>query len=93
MLSSGSTSLGGKACAAVPVTYSRSGHAVAATLRQDSLMATSLWVGKSGLVELVRRFVMNERAIVAHYSHGQLEREILNALATLGADLEHLDPD
>ena len=36
---------------------------------------------------------MNEQAIADHYSQAELERKILNALMTLGADLEHLDPD
>ncbi|PZS16298.1 MAG: hypothetical protein DLM60_15670 [Pseudonocardiales bacterium] len=37
--------------------------------------------------------VMSEQAIAAHYSQGELGRKILNALTTLGADPEHLDPD
>ncbi|MGH4000065.1 MAG: class I SAM-dependent methyltransferase, partial [Pseudonocardiaceae bacterium] len=37
--------------------------------------------------------VVNEQAIGRHYSHGELEREILNVLSMLGADLENLDPD
>jgi MPBQ/MSBQ methyltransferase len=37
--------------------------------------------------------VVSEQAIVNHFSHECLEREILNALTTLGADPEHLDPD
>ena len=36
---------------------------------------------------------MNEKAIADHYSQAELGRKILNALMTLGADLEHLDPD
>ncbi len=36
---------------------------------------------------------MSEQAIAAHYSQGELGRKILNALTTLGADPEHLDPD
>ncbi|MBV8540303.1 MAG: class I SAM-dependent methyltransferase [Pseudonocardiales bacterium] len=36
---------------------------------------------------------MSEQVIAEHYSHGSLEREILNALTTLGADPEHLDPE
>ncbi|MGH3720699.1 MAG: class I SAM-dependent methyltransferase [Pseudonocardiaceae bacterium] len=36
---------------------------------------------------------MSEQAIAEHYSHGGLEREILTALTTLGADPEHVDPD
>jgi SAM-dependent methyltransferase len=37
--------------------------------------------------------VVSEQNIADHYSQGQLERTILNALITLGADPEHLDPD
>jgi SAM-dependent methyltransferase len=36
---------------------------------------------------------VNEQAIAGHYSQAELERKILDALMTLGADLEHLDPD
>jgi SAM-dependent methyltransferase len=36
---------------------------------------------------------VNEQAIADHYSQAELGRKILNALMTLGADLEHLDPD
>lgn len=35
----------------------------------------------------------SEQTIAQHYSHGELEREILDALTTAGADPEHLDPD
>lgn len=35
----------------------------------------------------------SEQAIAEHYSHGELERKILHALTTMGADLQHLDPD
>jgi SAM-dependent methyltransferase len=37
--------------------------------------------------------VASEWAIADHYSQGELERKILNALTTLGADPEHLDSD
>jgi SAM-dependent methyltransferase len=37
--------------------------------------------------------VVSEQAIGEHYSQGELERKMLNALATLGADPEHLDSD
>ena len=36
---------------------------------------------------------MSEQTIADHYSQGELGRKILNALMTLGADPEHLDPD
>ena len=36
---------------------------------------------------------MNEQAIADHYSQAELGRKNLNALMTLGADLERLDPD
>jgi SAM-dependent methyltransferase len=37
--------------------------------------------------------VVSEQAIAEHYSQGDLEREILNALTTAGADPAYLDPD
>ncbi len=37
--------------------------------------------------------VVSEQAIGDHYAQGGLERKILNALTTLGADSEHLDAD
>ena len=37
--------------------------------------------------------MVSEQAIAEHYSQGDLEREILNALTTAGADPECLDPD
>jgi SAM-dependent methyltransferase len=37
--------------------------------------------------------VVSEQAVAEHYSHEALEREILYALTTLGADPEHLDPE
>ncbi|MDQ4092999.1 MAG: class I SAM-dependent methyltransferase [Actinomycetota bacterium] len=37
--------------------------------------------------------VMNEQAVVQHYSRAGLEQQILDVLTTVGADLEHLDPD
>jgi 2-polyprenyl-3-methyl-5-hydroxy-6-metoxy-1,4-benzoquinol methylase len=36
---------------------------------------------------------MNEQAVAQHYSRGGLEQQILDVLTTVGADLEHLDPD
>jgi SAM-dependent methyltransferase len=36
---------------------------------------------------------VSEQAIADHYSQEELGRKILNALMTLGADPEHLDPD
>lgn len=36
---------------------------------------------------------MNGDAVVEHYSHGALEQRILGALAVMGADPEHLEPD
>lgn len=36
---------------------------------------------------------MSEQTIAEYYSQGELGRKILNALITLGADPEHLDPD
>lgn len=37
--------------------------------------------------------MVSEQAVAEHYSHGELEREILHALTTVGADPEHLDPE
>lgn len=37
--------------------------------------------------------MVSEQTVAEHYSHGELEREILHALTTLGADPEHLDLD
>lgn len=36
---------------------------------------------------------MSEQAVAQHYTHGDLERRILDALTTMGADVEHLDSD
>ncbi len=36
---------------------------------------------------------MSEQAVVQHYSQGELERRIVDALTTMGADPEHLDSD
>lgn len=37
--------------------------------------------------------MMNEQAVVQHYSRGGLEQQILDVLTTTDADPEHLDPD
>ena len=36
---------------------------------------------------------MSNQEVTEHYSQGDLERKILHALTTLGADPERLDPD
>jgi hypothetical protein len=36
---------------------------------------------------------MSEDAVAEHYSHGSLEQQILDALAAMGADSEHLEPE
>jgi SAM-dependent methyltransferase len=36
---------------------------------------------------------MSEQSVAQHYSHGALEKQILDALTKIGADPEHLQPD